>query len=135
MTDALNPLSEDDWEFRRPRALWVAIAALAALSMAAAVSVGLLAVGLPILPWFGAAMFAAATVIFAALLTFWLVRRGSLAFTRRAELWTEMIVAPLATPYSRPPMVEAQWVPWPEQPCCAMASVTASKGHEVRTSR
>lgn len=76
----------DDWEFRRPRALWVAMAALAPLAIAAAASYGLLAVGLPILPWFGAAMFAVATAIFAVLLTFWLVRRGSLSFARRAEL-------------------------------------------------
>jgi hypothetical protein len=86
MTDEPNSLSPDDWEFRRPRALWIAIAALAPLGIAAAVSYGLLVVGLPILPWFGAAMFAAATVVFAVLLAFWLIRRGSLMFARRAEL-------------------------------------------------
>lgn len=86
MTDEPDSLSEDDWEFRRPRVLWIAVAALAPLSIAAAMSIGLLAVGLPILPWFGAAMFAAATGIFAVLLAFWLIRRGSLSFTRRAEL-------------------------------------------------
>ncbi|MEP4379442.1 MAG: hypothetical protein ABJ215_07360 [Alphaproteobacteria bacterium] len=79
-------LIEDDWAFRRPRVLWVAIAALAPLGIAGAVSYGLLVVGMPILPWFGAAMFAAATLVFAALLTRWLIRRGSLAFARRADL-------------------------------------------------
>ena len=54
MTDEPDSVSEDDWEFRRPRVLWIAIAALAPLSIAAAMSIGLLAVGLPILPWFGA---------------------------------------------------------------------------------
>ncbi len=68
MTDEANNLSEDDWEFRHPRMLWIAIAALAPLSIAAVVSYGLLGIGLPILPWFGAAMFAAATVVFAVLL-------------------------------------------------------------------
>lgn len=76
----------DDWEFRRPVVLWVLIAAAAPLLIAAAVSWGLLAVGLPILPWFGAAMFALTIVIFAALMAFWLVRRGSLALARRAGL-------------------------------------------------
>jgi hypothetical protein len=76
----------DDWEFRRPVVLWVVIAAAAPLLIAAAVSYGLLAVGLPILPWFGAAMFVASTLIFAVLFAIWLVRRGSLAFARRAAL-------------------------------------------------
>lgn len=86
MTDEPDSLSEDDREFRRPRVLWIAVAALAPLGIAAVVSYGLLAVGLPILPWFGAAMFATATVIFAVLLAVWLVRRGSMVFARRAEL-------------------------------------------------
>ncbi|MGB0572608.1 MAG: hypothetical protein ACPGQM_11190 [Alphaproteobacteria bacterium] len=72
MTFELNSLSEDDWEFRRPRMLCIAITALAPLSIAAA-SVGLLMVGLPVLPWFGAAMFVITTAIFAVLLAFWLI--------------------------------------------------------------
>jgi len=86
MTHGSDSLSEDDWEFRRPRVLWITIAALAPLGIAALVSYGLLVVGLPILPWFGAAMFVVTTAIFAVLMAFWLARRGSLAFARRAEL-------------------------------------------------
>ncbi len=86
MTEEIGSVSENDWEIRRPRAVWVAIAAAAPLSIAAVASYGLLAVGLPILPWFGAAMFALTTLIFAVLMAIWLVRRGSLAFARRAEL-------------------------------------------------
>lgn len=86
MTIDPNNVLEDDWEFRRPRVLWIAIAALAPLGIAAAASIGLLAIGLPILPWFGAAMFAVTTVIFAVLLAFWLIRRGSMRFARRADL-------------------------------------------------
>ncbi len=77
---------DDDWEVRRPRALWFAIAGLAPLGIAAAVSWILFVIGLPILPGFGAAMFVASTLIFAVLFAIWLVRRGSLAFARRAGL-------------------------------------------------
>ncbi len=77
---------DDDWEVRRPSALWFAIAGLAPLGIAAAVSWILFVIGLPILPGFGAAMFVASTLIFAVLFAIWLVRRGSLALARRAAL-------------------------------------------------